>query len=65
MAAGRAAGEGYIIEFGLDTLRLRRSAVGLAIEILTRDYKYVICGMLGRANHFPKYKCVFYTHLDC
>ena len=63
--AGRAAGDGCIMEFGLDTLRLTRSAVGLAVEILIRDCKYVICGILVRANHFPKYKCVFHTHLDC
>lgn len=46
VVAGPRRMVGYIMEFGLDTLRLRRSAVGLGVEILILDRKYVICGML-------------------
>ena len=44
--AGRAAGDICITDFGLGTLRLRRSAVGLRIEILILEHKYGVCGVL-------------------
>ena len=44
------------MEFALDTLRLRRSAVGLAVEVLIQDRKYVICGMLDGLITFRSIK---------
>lgn len=44
--ASRAAGDSCVTDFGLDTLRLRRSAVGLGVEIPILGRKYGICGML-------------------
>jgi len=51
--ASGAWGDGGITDFGLDTLRFRRSAIGLGVETLILDRKYGFCGMLDRPSTCP------------
>ena len=62
---GRAARDGCIMEFGLDTYRLRGSAVGLGVEILFRDRKYGTCRISDGRSTSCISNAAFHTHLAC